>query len=83
MKEMYMIDLYPEKIAKAEYSIIRLWIDKKKMELVSVKYFGKSGIDYVVDFLEISPDIVINDKIFTFVRSRYPKDVEVIDFTEE
>ncbi len=81
-KNCAVIDLYPENIKKSQYAIIRLWIDKNNNELVSVKFQQKNGIEQVVEILQTDFDVTINDKIFTFDKSLYPKDIDVIDFTE-
>ncbi len=81
--KMYMIDLYPEDVSKSPYSIIRLWINKEKTKIISVKYFGKDEFDYIIDIIEFSPNVIMNDKIFMYEKANYPKDVELIDFTEE
>lgn len=82
-EKMYMIDLYPEDINNSPYSIVRLWVSQDKKQIFAAKYFGKEGIDYVLDILEFVPNATINDQIFIFQRDKYPKDVEVIDFTEK
>lgn len=81
-KTCHVIDLYPEHPKGKPYSIIRIWIDKDKNELVSVKYQMKSGIEQVVDILKTDFDIVINDKLFVFDKNNYPKNLEITDFTE-
>ncbi|MBN2891683.1 MAG: outer membrane lipoprotein carrier protein LolA [Bacteroidales bacterium] len=82
-KTCHVIDLYPENPKKSPYSIIRIWIDKDKNELVSVKYQEKDGVEQVVDILSFELDITINDDIFTFDPKLYPENIDVIDFTEE
>ncbi len=82
-KECWVVDLYPEHPKGVPYSIIRIWIDKNKNELVSLKYQGKNGIDQVVNILEIKHNIFINNLLFKFDRKRYPQDMEIIDFTTE
>jgi len=82
MQKMYMVDLYPENVSNSPYSIIRLWINVEKTEIISVKYFGKDGNDYIIDIIEFSPNILIDDKIFEYQKENYPKNVELIDLTE-
>lgn len=81
-KNCFVIDLYPEDIKKSQFSIIRIWIDKSNNQLVSIKFQQKSGIEQVVEILQTDFDITISDKIFTLDKSLYPKNMEVIDFTE-
>ena len=79
----YVIDLYPEKAKESDFSIIRLWIDKYNYQIVSVKYQGKNGIDQVVDILEEKDNINIPDQMFIFDPKRLPKDIEIIDLTDQ
>ena len=81
-QKMYMVDLYPEDVSKSPYSIIRLWINMDKTEIISVKYFGKNGGNYIIDIIEFSPDVIIDDKIFEYQKANYPNNVELIDLTE-
>ncbi len=82
-KTCHIIDLYPENPKKSPYSIVRIWIDKDKNELVSVKYQQKDGIEQVVDILSFELDVIINDELFIFNPELYPENIDVIDFTEE
>lgn len=82
MQKMYMIDLYPENVSNSPYSIIRLWVNIEKTEIISVKYFGKDGGDYIIDIIKFSPNVIIDDKIFEYQKANYPKNVELIDLTE-
>jgi outer membrane lipoprotein-sorting protein len=81
-KNCYIVDLYPEKPKDSPFSIIRIWIDKDKNELVSIRYQQNNGIEQIVDILKSDFDVKIDDKIFTFDKSLYPADIDVIDFTE-
>ncbi|HBF87637.1 MAG TPA: hypothetical protein DDX39_03255 [Bacteroidales bacterium] len=76
-RAIYEIDLYPINRDKT-YSRITLQIDKDKEEIVSVKYIGKDGNNYIIDILKIEPNTVMQDNIFTFDKTKYPK-VEEID----
>ncbi len=81
-RTMHIVDLYPEHPKQSEFSIIRLWIDKNTNQIVSIKYQAKNGIDYVVDILEEKHNINMPDLLFSFDKKRLPKDVEIIDMTE-
>ncbi len=81
--EAYVVDLYPEHPKGVPYSIIRIWIDKNKNQLVSIMYQGKNGVQQVVNILEYKSNPLINDKMFEFDKSRYPSDMEIVDFTEK
>lgn len=82
-KNCHVVDLYPENPKKSNFSIIRIWIDKDANELVSVKFQYNSGIEEVVEILNFEIDVNINDDIFIFDPSKYPSDLDVIDFTED
>ncbi len=81
-RTMYIVDLYPEHPKKSPYSIIRLWIDKSTNQIVSIKYQGKDGIDFVVDILEEKAGINIPDIMFKYDPQRLPKGTEINDMTE-
>lgn len=83
LKKCDIVDLYPEDAKNSPYSIIRIWIDKDKNELVSVKYQQKNGIEQVVNILSFELDVTINDEIFKFNPELYPSNIDVIDFTED
>ncbi len=82
-KTCHIVDLYPENVKKSAFSIIRIWIDKTNNQLVSAKYQHRNGIEEVVEILKFEIDIKINDDIFKFDPSKYPKNLDIIDFTEE
>jgi outer membrane lipoprotein-sorting protein len=77
-KNIYEIDLYPEKPKKEKYTRITIKIDKSKKQILSIKSFGRDGINNEIEVVEFKPDVTINDKIFIYEESRY-KGVEVID----
>ncbi len=82
-KSCHVVDLYPENIKNTNLSIIRLWIDENTNELVSAKFQYDSGIDETVEILSCEIGVTINDDIFKFDKSKYPADLDVIDFTED
>jgi len=82
-KTCHVVDLYPENPNNSPFSIIRIWIDKDANELVSVKYQLNNGIEEVVEILNFELDVTINDDIFSFDPTKYPADIDVIDFTED
>jgi outer membrane lipoprotein-sorting protein len=77
---LYEIDLYPIDLKK-DFSRITLKIDKQKMQLFSMKRFGKDGTDYYIEVLKMDTDNEMNDAMFTFDKTKYPK-VEVNDMRE-
>jgi outer membrane lipoprotein carrier protein len=76
-KSCFEIDLYPNDLKK-KYSIIKLLIDKEKLELVSAKAIMKSGIDYTVSIDSFNGKAVVTEKDFNFDIKAY-KGIEVVD----
>lgn len=77
--QIAIIDLFPEKPAKKNFTRVRIEADTQKDRIVSFTTFGKDGIDYVIEFTEFKPDIKIPEGFFSFKPEKYPEDVEVID----
>jgi len=77
MPEGSLIDLYPEDPSSADFSIIRLLIDRQA-RLVSAEYKRKDGINILIDVHEYNLDKSFPDKFFSFDQSAYP-DVDIID----
>jgi len=78
----YQIDLYPKNIKNKAYSIIKLKIDKDKNRLTSLKMIGKDRIDYIIEVTQFKPNIKITDKMFTFDKTKYPKNIEINDMRD-
>lgn len=76
-RNCYEIDLYPIEMHK-NYSIIKLLIDKEKLELVSAKVVMKSGVHYLLTVRNFNNQAQATDKDFSFNISAY-KGIEVID----
>ena len=74
-----IIDLFPEKPGKKDYSRIRLKINNSKLLISSIKTFGKSGNNFVINVLEFKPGVKISDNLFVFDKKKYPKDIDIID----
>jgi outer membrane lipoprotein-sorting protein len=73
----YEVDLYPKEI-KRNYSIIKLIIDKEKLQLVIAQAKMKSGVDYTVNIENFNPNANATDSDFSF-DTKVHKDVEVVD----
>jgi len=78
--KIHDIDLYPIDLNNS-YFRIKLNINEKKNELVSIKAFGKVGINYTVEIIEFNSKNNVNDSFFKFNKSEYPK-IEIIDLRE-
>ena len=74
-----VIDIFPEHPEKKSYSRIRLKIDRKKSQLVSIKSFGKSGNNVTINVTEFTTNVKMTDKLFVFDKTKYPADLEVVD----
>lgn len=79
-RALYEIELYPIDLKK-DFSRITLMIDKQKMQLFSMKRFGKDGSDYYIEVLKMETDKEMADGMFTFDKTKYPK-VEINDMRE-
>jgi len=75
------IDLVPAKQDIKSYSKIRLLINKQKTEIYSIIYFGKDGVNFIIQITEFTPNVVVNDQLFNFNEVAFP-DVEVIDLRD-
>jgi outer membrane lipoprotein carrier protein len=64
---------------KSEYSKLRLAIDKKTKQVASIKAFAKDGGRYTFSVGKQAADKTFDDALFTFDKSKFPKDVKVED----
>ena len=55
-----------------DYSKVRLTLDKKTLEIVSIKSFGKDGSRYTLTINKLTPNKTVADSIFTFAKSECP-----------
>ncbi len=81
-KSYYQIDLFPEDPKEKSYSIVKLKIDKANMHLSSVKMVGKDGIDYTIDLIQFKPNVKVVDSMFSFDKTKYPKNIEINDMRD-
>ncbi|MBI5539940.1 MAG: outer membrane lipoprotein carrier protein LolA [Bacteroidia bacterium] len=79
-RALYEIELYPIDLKK-DFTKITLKIDKTKMQIFSMKRFGKDGTDYLIEVIKMETDKEMADAMFTFDKTKYPK-VEVNDMRE-
>lgn len=75
-----VIDLIPESLEK-NYSRIRLFINKTKDQLYSLKYFSKDGNNYIFKLHSFETNELYEDSFFVFDVSQHPE-VEVIDLRD-
>ena len=79
-RALYEIELYPVDLKK-DFTKITLKIDKTKMQIFSMKRFGKDGTDYLIEVVKMDTDKEMADAMFTFDKTKYPKD-EINDMRE-
>jgi len=79
-RALYHIELYPVDLKK-DFTKIELKIDKDKMQLFSMKRFGKDGTNFYVEILSINPNEEMADALFAFDKTKYPK-VEINDMRQ-
>ncbi|MEI7596220.1 MAG: outer membrane lipoprotein carrier protein LolA [Bacteroidota bacterium] len=73
---VHIIDLTP--IKGKSFFKVRLIIDKNKQQLTSASIHEKNGTIYTYKIIKFTPNISINESIFTFNKASYPG-VQVID----
>ncbi|MEZ4933216.1 MAG: outer membrane lipoprotein carrier protein LolA, partial [Saprospiraceae bacterium] len=56
----------------ADFSKIRLTLDKKTMEVVRIKTFGKDGSRYTVTVNKLLPNASVNSSTFSFTKKECP-----------
>jgi outer membrane lipoprotein-sorting protein len=76
-KQLAEIDLYPEDL-KQQFSRIKLFVDKTKLQIESAMVFGKDGNTYIFTVKTFQTNVVVKDADFTFNPDAH-KGVEIID----
>lgn len=56
----------------SEYSKLRLTLEKKNQELVSVEAFSKDGSRFTVRAKSLRPNLILAETLFTFQKAKYP-----------
>ncbi len=79
-RALYEIELYPINLKK-DFTKITLKIDKTKMQIFSMKRFGKDGTDYLIEVVKMETDKDMLDAMFTFDKTKFPK-VEINDLRD-
>jgi len=74
-----VIDLFPELEKESPYSKIRLRINPNTNQMYMIETFGKSGVNNSITITEYKPDVKISEQLFTFDKSRYPENIEIVD----
>ncbi|MCU0345696.1 MAG: outer membrane lipoprotein carrier protein LolA [Saprospiraceae bacterium] len=55
-----------------DYSKVRLTLDKKTLEIISIKSFGKDGSRYTLTINKLTPNKTVAASAFTFEKSECP-----------
>ncbi|HBS86953.1 MAG: hypothetical protein A2W91_01935 [Bacteroidetes bacterium GWF2_38_335] len=69
--ELYEIDMFPTDKEK-NYTKVTLKIDKAKYHIFSVVYYGKDGNTSTLEIMRFTPDLPMEDTMFTFNKSDHP-----------
>jgi len=77
-KIMQVINLFPEKAGEKSYHTIKLYVDKVKKQIASIRIKGKEGDDYIYKVMDLKTNFPIKDSDFTFNTADYPG-IEVVD----
>lgn len=70
-KTVYVIDLFPQK-NEAEYSKVRVQVDKQQLLIKSAEMIGKEGNNYTVRVNNLQTNVPADDKLFVFDQARHP-----------
>lgn len=79
-RAIYEIELYPKDLKK-DFTKINLKIDKDKMQIFSMKRFGKDGTDFYLEIISIKPNEEMADNLFLFDKTKFPN-VEINDMRD-
>lgn len=69
----YEIDLYPINIKNANYSRIRMHIDKTTLQIVDLKLFQKDGNQFFLELSSFQSNTEVANQEFVFDKNKYPK----------
>jgi outer membrane lipoprotein-sorting protein len=74
---IYEIELLPLNL-NATYKSIKVVLKKQNLNPVSIKYFGKDGVNYIIDVNNFKTNIPIKDDQFVFNPSKH-KGIVIVD----
>lgn len=81
-KNLSKIELIPEKLRQSQYKRIYLFIDENIYQITKAIIESKDGVVYTWDIISFKPNVNVDDKIFVFEKSRYPKTAHFEDMTK-
>lgn len=77
-KNISVIDLYPTKPKEKDFTIVRLFVDTDKNQVLRANVLAKNGSLYIYKIEKMTIDKELNDTLFEFDKSKYPN-VTVIE----
>lgn len=80
-KTLQNISLFPTDPKDKPYHTVRLFIDKAAQQIHSIEVIGKDGNKYTYLVKTFTPNVNVNESMFTFNPSQHPK-VDVIDLRD-
>ena len=81
-KVVQLIDLYPEKPDKKNYSIVKVTIDKVKKQIINVVFINKDGSTTTYTVKTFTANLEVADTTFQFDTKANPG-VSVVDLRED
>jgi outer membrane lipoprotein-sorting protein len=72
-RNVMSIDLYPLQPKEKDYTMVRLDVDKDKVQFIKATILGKNGSIYYYTISSMTPDVQMDDAIFIFDKTKYPK----------
>ena len=76
--DCYEIYLYPTEPEEKSFHTIRMYVDKKRMEVYKLEVKGRDGTDVTYKVKTFEVNVPVNDQTFEFGADEFPG-VEVID----
>lgn len=80
-RAVYKVEFKP-KSRDAEYTKIRVTIDKATSQMKRIKIFDRSNTHYTIDITNVKSNVTVKDNIFKVNVKNLPKGTEVIDLKE-
>lgn len=71
-RNIMIIDLFPLQPKEKDYTMVRLEVDKDKVQVIQATILGKNGSTYYYNITSLTPDKNMDDSIFDFDKSKYP-----------
>ncbi len=72
-KQLKKIELIPQKTRESQYKKIELLVDDVAGRIEKAIIESKDGVTYTWEIKEFKPNVSVDDKLFVFDKTRYPK----------